>query len=67
MSVEAMKTQVMETREKIFGGEVTMTRKCLMVVVLVSVLTGMILGLCKGLKICTCKKDKECMNEECCK
>ncbi len=68
MNVEEMKTQVVSAKEKMFGGEVTMARKDLALVVVISVLAGMILGLCKGLKVCVGKKDKECKckTEDCC-
>ena len=68
MNVEEMKTQVVSAKEKMFGGEVTMARKELALVVVISVLTGMVLGLCKGLKVCVGKKDKECKcsKDDCC-
>lgn len=69
MNVETMKTQVVNAKEKMFGGEVTMARKDLALVVVISVLTGMVLGLCKGLKVCVGKKEKECKcdQEDCCR
>ncbi len=66
MDVKEMKTQVVHAKEKLLGGEVTMARKDFVFVVTVSVLTGMVLGLCKGLKVCTHKKEKECKKEDCC-
>lgn len=67
MDVKEVKTQVMTAKEKMFGGEVTMERKELATLVTISVLAGMILGLCKGLKICTCKQEKECKKKQKCK
>lgn len=68
MNVEEMKTQVVNVKEKMFGGEVTMARKDLALVVVISVLVGVILGLCKGLKVCVGKKENECKcdKEDCC-
>ena len=66
MNVETMKTQVVNAKEKMFGGEVTMERKDLALVVVISVLVGMVLGLCKGLKVCVGKKECKCNKEESC-
>ena len=67
MDVKEVKTQVVEAKEKMFGGDVTMARKDFALVVVICVLSGMVLGLCKGLKICTRKKEKECKKkEDCC-
>lgn len=66
MNVETMKTQVISAKEKMFGGEVTMERKDLALVVVISVLVGMVLGLCKGLKVCAGKKECKCNKEESC-
>ena len=66
MNVETMKTKVVSAKEKMFDGEVTMARKDLAIVIVVSVLTGMILGLCKGLKVCMEKKECKCNHDDCC-
>ena len=65
MDVKEVKTQVVEAKEKLLGGNITMARKDFALVVVICVLAGMVLGLCKGLKICT-KKKECCKNEDCC-
>lgn len=68
MDVTEVKTQMANAKEKMFGGEVTMARKDLAIIVVICVMAGVILGLCKGLKVCVGKKDKECKckTEDCC-
>lgn len=60
MDVKEVKTQVVKAKEKLFGGEVTMAKTDLAIVAIICVLVGMVLGLCKGLKICAGEKEKEC-------
>lgn len=69
MDVTEVKTQMKDVKEKMFGGEVTMERKDFATVLVITLLLGIIFGLCKGLKLCAAKKDKKCKckKEECCK
>lgn len=66
MDVKEVKTQVVEVKEKLFGGEVTMAKTDLAIVAVICVLVGMVLGLSKGLKICAGKKEKKNKKEDCC-
>lgn len=67
MDMKEIKTQVISAKEKMFSSDVILTRKEMVILVVISVLTGMVMGLCKGMKICTGKKDKECNKKHKCK
>ena len=58
MNVNEMKTQVINAKDKVLGGEVTLAKKDFILVISISVLVGVVLGLYKGMKVCT-KKKKE--------
>ena len=66
MDVTEVKTKAICVKEKMFGGEVTMCKGTLALIVVVCVLAGMVLGLCKGLNVCAGKKECNCGNDDCC-
>ena len=61
MDMNEVRAQVLSTKNKLFDGEVTMLKKDFAFIIAISVLVGMIMGLCKKMRTseCKCKKCKD--------